>query len=801
MGEIWIPLVQNPLEGSVLYSDFRFMDDNLDNQEYNIGFGYRTIKNNIPIVGRGIMGVHGWMDRRHTNRGTHFNQATLGGEIFTETIDAKINVYAPLNKQKTHLDPNPNGINPQFTGNVLTVNTDQVVVEEAMPGFDVEFGARVPWMDAYTDSTRFYAGAYHFEGRRAENVTGFRTRLSADITSDIQFGGRFQHDDVRGGQGFLEMTIRLPFGRKQSYRKTGLYARLDESPERDIDIVSNEAITDSGFNKPVVNATTNSAQNVIHVDNTAAGGGDGSNEARFNTLAAAQAAAGANDLIYVHHGDGTTTGQNAGITLAHEGMKLVGSGVDLTPELMGFSLPSNARGLNAQTPIIAATTAPVITNTGGDAITIGANTIKVSGLTINGSTDDGIEISGQDNVTISNMTIQNTTDKGIQITNAKDLILNDITTIATGSTAIHGIYEDNDTYNLNWSNLTLSNNVASSQLYLQIDNATNVTFNGSSITSNGSASTAIHIQTNNDANLNATMRNISIDNSAGSLASAFNMETNDSSSAIYTVHDSYVDSKNTASASMRFSANNNSQLQVNIYNSTLKNGRSDNIDLQSRGNASVSNVNIVGNIIDTTTEWHGIKLRATNNGNLDGAYIANNTVLNSNGSGIIIDDHNGTTSSLSNITILNNTVSNSNQYGITVFSTASTGDIENVTIDGNTSHSNTRHGIYVRASTGEITSVKIQNNTVYGNTQYGLYIDDDFAGGMITADVGGGFLGSIGNNRIYNNTVADIVVDLDGDELKAENNWWGVPTGLDPSRVLLDGGSAIDADPFLTSAP
>jgi hypothetical protein len=68
---------------------------------------------------------------------------------------------------------------------------------------------------------------------------------------------------------------------------------MDESPERDIDIVSNEIITEDGIGETLLNNTTSLAQNVIHVDNTAAGGGDGSNEARYKTLAAAEAAAGA----------------------------------------------------------------------------------------------------------------------------------------------------------------------------------------------------------------------------------------------------------------------------------------------------------------------------------------------------------------------------------------------------------------------------------------------------------------------------------------------------------------------------
>ena len=45
---------------------------------------------------------------------------------------------------------------------------------------------------------------------------------------------------------------------------------------------------------------------MIHVDNSAAAGGNGTVRDPFKTLAAAQAASTVNDIIYVHRGTGTT---------------------------------------------------------------------------------------------------------------------------------------------------------------------------------------------------------------------------------------------------------------------------------------------------------------------------------------------------------------------------------------------------------------------------------------------------------------------------------------------------------------
>src|SRR5690606_20393387 len=162
-----------------------------------------------------------------------------------------------------------------------------------------------------------------------ENVTGWRTRVASDITEDVQLGARLQRDDERGSQGFLEATIRFPFGNKQSYKRHGLYARLDESPERDIDIVTaaaQPAVSGPAQTLPVLNASSGTAQRVLYVDNTAAGGGTGGKDDPFNSLAAAQAALAANDVVYVARGDGTTTNMDAGFAINRSGVSLIGEG-------------------------------------------------------------------------------------------------------------------------------------------------------------------------------------------------------------------------------------------------------------------------------------------------------------------------------------------------------------------------------------------------------------------------------------------------------------------------------------------
>ena len=410
MNEFWIPVAQNVEDGSVIYTDWRFMADDQDNREFNLGLGYRKLIE-TALLGEGIAGTHIWLDRRITERGSAFNQITAGAEWYAEDWELKVNTYLPLNTSKTYTQANPNGSGGSFSGTQIVVKTDQTVVEESLRGIDFELGYKLPLPENITDSTRIYTGGYYFAGDEAEDVTGWRTRFTSDITPDIQIGARFQKDDVRGSQGFLEATIRLPFGHKKSYRKEGLRARLDESPERDIDIVTNEALTDDGTDKPLLNTTTGTIQNVYHVDNTAAGGGDGSAENPFNTLAAAQAAAGTNDIIYVHRGNGTAAGQNTGVTIDDDGQMLIGEGSAIS--FSGGMFTLGAGSGSAANLIIPAGNAPVISNTNpnGDGVTVTADNIYLSGFTVDGASRDGILVEGNaasaQNVTITNVTASN----------------------------------------------------------------------------------------------------------------------------------------------------------------------------------------------------------------------------------------------------------------------------------------------------------------------------------------------------------------------------------------------------------
>jgi VCBS repeat-containing protein len=102
-----------------------------------------------------------------------------------------------------------------------------------------------------------------------------------------------------------------------------------------------------GADTATATVTLNRTGRVWYVNNdTPTGGVAGTSADPFDTLAEAQAASVADDSIFVHFGDGTTAGQDAGISL-QSGQRLLG-------EHAGLSIPVGLNGNGSPTVLFAA---------------------------------------------------------------------------------------------------------------------------------------------------------------------------------------------------------------------------------------------------------------------------------------------------------------------------------------------------------------------------------------------------------------------------------------------------------------
>lgn len=399
MTEAWVPLAQD--NGRVVYGDVRLMGDDGDNREWNFGIGYREMNAQADAA----FGLHGWFDRRRSSRGSVFHQVAGGVEYLSGDLDVRLNGYIPFNEEERYTIAG-GSTTPYLADTGIFYDTNGLLVEKPLHGFDVEFSLPVKALENTFDSFRVSAGGFVFSGDDVETLRGVRLRAAADVTSDLQIGARFETDNQRGAQAFAEATLRFPFGSKASNRTLGLRSRLDESPERDIDIITSAKVAVAATQRNAVTSSFDGLeQRVFHVDNTAAAGGDGSLSNPFNTLAAANAAANRpGDVIYLNRGDGTTAGQNQGVTLAHQGQALIGSGVDFVYDGTRFTAGAGANF--SGTVLRAASTAPVITNTGGNGVLISAGDTLLAGVDITSTAGHGVSYVSASGVDLGLLTLR-----------------------------------------------------------------------------------------------------------------------------------------------------------------------------------------------------------------------------------------------------------------------------------------------------------------------------------------------------------------------------------------------------------
>jgi VCBS repeat-containing protein len=156
---------------------------------------------------------------------------------------------------------------------------------------------------------------------------------------------------------------------------------------------------------------------VWYVDNSKSGAGNGEAGTPFNTLAAANSAAGANSIIFLYQGNATYTG---GVSL-HSGEDLFGQPHGLTVD--GFPL------------VAAGGSTPTITNSGGDGIDLGEGS-DVEAVNVSSPSGNGVAASGVNAATVggsNTVAISGASGDGIHISGG-NATLNFAQTSVTGST-------------------------------------------------------------------------------------------------------------------------------------------------------------------------------------------------------------------------------------------------------------------------------------------------------------------------------------------------------------------------------
>lgn len=707
MVELWHPLAQD--YQSVLYTDLRLMGDNSDNREFNFGIGHRHLVNDDKIA----LGLHGWVDRRTTELGSTFYQLAGGYEFLTADSELRVNAYLPFNQKETYSLPGGIGSStPYLGGTGIYYDGTGQIVERPMHGLDVEAGYHFNLPVLPETNFRAAAGAFVFSADNVETIRGTRLKFGADVTSDIEVGLRMENDNVRGSQAFLEGTLRFPFGSKAARNTLSARSRLDESPERDIDIVSGKTV-DTGMRKPVLNAATGQAQRVFYVDNTAVAGGDGSYEHPFNTIAQANAAiTKTGDMVYVYHGDGTAAQYDTGITLAQREQALIGEGTAFVFDGTRFRAGNSTGAFNGYT-LIAAGAAPTLSDDGttGAAVVVTADDVTLSGFKADNSTGDGINIGNASNTQISN--------------------------VSTSGNAGYGLY-----------------------VYADDNKTRSFTLDG--FTSNNNGIHGIDIEAFNDSVWDGvTLSNLSLE---GNLRGVFLQTADQSIIRNVTISDSSV--INQLAEGFGFNAVGSRGFENvtldNLYADNVYNG----ILIQGGASSTINNVTI-NDFTTTGNTAGGLRLRTSASASFSDIAINNMSSSSNDASGSGIQIINGaTTSAMANITVDGGTFGSNGQSGISV---SNAGHMQDLTLKNLTASGNSIAGIaYTGGNGSTMDNLQIDNTVTSGNTSSGLSLVVNPGGKLDGANITNATSGGNLHGLIVSN--AGQITDIDVQGLQANGN-------------------------------
>ena len=148
---------------------------------------------------------------------------------------------------------------------------------------------------------------------------------------------------------------------------------------------------------------------IAHVDSAAAAGGDGSVNAPFQTIAAAQSALVGADIVFVHAGS-VFHGSAATVTM-NNGEMLFGDG---TGEQHYINVPNLGSILMPHGPTTGIL--PVLDSANGTAVTLASNT-QLAGFSITNPSGAGLVGNGVSNVFIRDVTVDHAGTDGVQIVN------------------------------------------------------------------------------------------------------------------------------------------------------------------------------------------------------------------------------------------------------------------------------------------------------------------------------------------------------------------------------------------------
>ena len=273
-----------------------------------------------------------------------YNQVGISGEWLTDYGNLRSNGYIPVGSTAYTLG----APGSPFTGNYLLCQNG---IDTALGGADLEVGAYIPGLADWAGMISVGGYAYgndRYQWQEGSQIGqavvpwfgGVYTRLDMTFIQNWDFSLQANNDSYFDWTGFARLTYRMGGSRRRN---------VPDQVEQPM--MRNEHIV-RGHQTPIVatNPATGQAWNVIHVDNTATFGGNGTAAAPVQTLATAQGlATRPYDIVYVHAGSSGVTPYESLWQFQADNQILVGQGstLELNTSSCGyrqfFNLPAGNR--------------------------------------------------------------------------------------------------------------------------------------------------------------------------------------------------------------------------------------------------------------------------------------------------------------------------------------------------------------------------------------------------------------------------------------------------------------------------
>jgi len=762
----FLPLFQTPGQ-NVTFIDGRVSVDNTGDFGGGLQAGYRALLNDSTI-----WGTYAGLDARSTGDHT-FTQVGIGTELLGENWDLTFNANLPLDNARQVISSETQVVNPQFVGNQLAFDEQQIdQIQAAVTTVSLDGGLEL--FDFGERSSLWgRGGVYYLGGEASQNSLGIRASLDYRVQNNLRVGLGVQNDGVFGTNAVFSVSALLGAPAKrpsdtEENSQARLWARAGEPIARTNTVLVEERTDVSILEASIIaiNPDTNQAFVFHHVDpTTGLAAGVGTFEAPLDTIANATtiATANADNIIYVQAGDA------GGAFTLPDGVQVrsVGPTQLLTTQFGEVILPGSGSG-----------DLPTVSGTA----TIGNNTL-VSGLAIDPAGADGIVANGE-GIAIEDNTITNA-NIGI---NLPDI---------DGTVAIVGNQ--------------ISNTTDDGIFFGNIDGTDNATVTVANNTLNTIGSEGIEFDLIlEDATANITVANNQITDAQ--LDSIFFDDIEGNAVATITVSDNVIDAVNVdpliagGDGIEVDNIENNANATITVANNQISNVAFEGIEFGDIENDAIATITVENNQI--TSNETGIEFDSIENRTNATITVTGNTIDVANEEGILFDDIENDT--VSNITIAENNILGAATEGIE-FDVIEDNANATITVTNNQISDVGEEGIFfndIQENTTAAITVTGNSITNAGDDGIELSLIEDNAN--VTATVTDNTITNPGANgvRIEHTADTDLCLALDnnsvttpgGDGFELVSNGAGQFQVLDQANVTVRNVGTFDPADIETNA-